>query len=108
MSPIATGPRSGAQLEAVRRQNFAEAAEPATGSLWFRYHFDRVAGALVEADGAAGAEVEIDGIFAALAELHDRLLGAGREAVVALEAVAAGEAAVGLGAPSPRADSPHH
>src|SRR5688572_15974776 len=39
-----------------------------------------------------GTEIEIDPVEPALSELDDRLLGAGRVAVVALEAIAAGKA----------------
>src|SRR5688572_10704766 len=58
----------------------------------FWRHVDRMARALLEACGAPGAEVELDAIEPALAQLGDRLLGTRRVAVVALEAVAAGQA----------------
>src|SRR5687767_7809100 len=48
--------------------------------------------ALFEARGAAGTEVVIDPIELALPQLGDRLFGTGCVTVVALEAVAAGEA----------------
>jgi len=55
-------------------------------------HFDRVAWALLKANGAARAELVVDAVAAARAKLYDRLLGAGGIAVVALEAVPAGQA----------------
>src|SRR3989304_10347625 len=69
-----------------------------------RFHVDGVARALVEADRAARAQGEIDGVLLALAELGDRLLGAGGEAVIALEAVASRQAPFGLVAGLPRVD----
>src|SRR3990172_6942586 len=72
-----------------------------------RFHVDGVARALVEAHRAAGAQGEIDGVLLALAELGDCLLGAGGEAVVALEAVTAGQAPFGLVAGLPRVDACH-
>src|SRR6185436_11773329 len=55
-------------------------------------HLDRAAWALFEARGASGAEVEFYPIKTPLAQLDDCLLRARRVAVVALEAVAAGQA----------------
>src|SRR5512145_3228973 len=57
-----------------------------------RRHLDRMAGTLFVADGAPCAQVELDAIEPPWPELDDRLLGTCREAVVALEAVAAREA----------------
>src|SRR5262245_27797486 len=51
-----------------------------------------MARALFEARRAPGTEVELDPIEAAFSQLDDRLVGPGREAVVALVAIAAGEA----------------
>ena len=51
---------------------------------------------MIETNRAAGAEVEVDAVFPPFAELDDRLLRAGGEAIVAFEAVATGEAAIGL------------
>src|SRR5580765_7800080 len=55
-------------------------------------HVDGMTRTLLEARGAPGAEVQLDPIEPALPELDDRLLRARGVAVVALEAVAAGEA----------------
>ena len=69
-------------------------------------HLDRVHRALLEAHGAAGAAVVVELGSRARAQLDHRVLRAGAEAAVALEAVAAGQAAarlVGrLGSPSAR------
>src|SRR5688572_5739922 len=54
-------------------------------------HVDGVARALLETGGAPGTEIEFDPIEPALPQLDDRLLGTCSVAVVALEAVAAGE-----------------
>ena len=45
---------------------------------------------------ATGAQIEVDAIAAPAAETDDRLLGAGGKAIVAFEAVAAGQAALGF------------
>ena len=54
-----------------------------------------MARALLEADGAAGAQLVLVPVALAGAELRDRVLRAGAVAAVALEAVAAGQAALG-------------
>src|SRR5690349_17171893 len=61
--------------------------------LRFRTHGNGAAWALVEADAAPGAGVEVELVTEPRPELADRVLGTGRVAAVALEAVAAGEAA---------------
>src|SRR4029079_3265040 len=61
-----------------------------------RCHIDGVTRALLEARRAPRAEIQLDAIEPALPQLDDRLLGARGVAVVALEAVAAGEAPRGL------------
>ena len=55
-----------------------------------------MAGALFVARGTAGAQIELDPVEPAFPQLDNRLLGARGVAVVALEAIAAGEAAGGF------------
>src|SRR6476646_7334840 len=55
-------------------------------------HVDGMTRTLLEARGAPRAEIQLDPIEPALPQLDDRLLGARGVAVVALEAIAAGEA----------------
>ena len=55
-----------------------------------------MAGALFEARGTPRTEIELDSVEPALPQLDDRLFGARREAVVALEAIPAREASCGL------------
>ena len=74
----------------------------------FGNHIDGVAGAGVEADAAAGAAVVEVAVAPAGAELVDRVLGTCRVAVVALEAVAAGQTALRLVARLRFAQSGHH
>ena len=62
----------------------------------FGDHLDRVAWALLEAHAAAGARRVVDAVAQARPELGDRLLRARGIAVVAFEAVAAGQAALRL------------
>ena len=78
-----------------RRARHGRRRRPARGS-GLRLHLDGVARALLVAHRAAGAQVVVVAVEAARAELGDRLLGARRVAVVALEAVAAGQAAARL------------
>jgi hypothetical protein len=59
-------------------------------------HLDGVARALFETDAAAGAQVEIDPVAAAKAEPGNRLLMTSGKAIVAFEAVAAGQATLCL------------
>ena len=53
-------------------------------------------GTLLEAHGTTGAKTVVIAVTHPGAQLDDRMLGAGTEAAIALEAVAAGEAAPGL------------
>src|SRR5688572_10015677 len=59
-------------------------------------HRDRPTRALLVTDRAPGAFVEVVLVTPAGSQLDDRLLGAGREATIALEAVAARETALRL------------
>ena len=74
------GPRDGHARCSVVRSGFGD-------------HLDRVTGTLLETDGAAGATIVVEAVAAAGPELDDRLLWAGGIALVALEAIAAGETA---------------
>src|SRR6266705_2917833 len=65
-------------------------------SRWFRDHLDGVTRALLEADRTAGAQPVVVAVPFAGTELDDRGFGAGRIAIVALEAIAAGETSLGL------------
>src|SRR5512143_982609 len=62
----------------------------------FRDHADRMARTLLEADRAARAQFVDVLVTLAWPELSDRILRTGAEAAVALEAVAAGQAALRL------------
>src|SRR5918993_1462097 len=62
----------------------------------FGHHLDRVHRALLEAGRAAGAAVVVEAVPVPGTELDHRVLRARAEAAVALEAVAAGQAAAGL------------
>src|SRR5579871_4288049 len=71
-------------------------------------HVDRAARALAGAHAATLAEIVIEAVALARTELLDGTVGAGVVAAVALKAVAAGEAALGL-SPSLRAlETEHH
>src|SRR5487761_2220807 len=75
----------------------SEAAGPGSGRLdVLGHHLDRAARALGHADAAALAVVVVELEAQAGAELDDRVVGAHAVAVVALEAVAATQAAAGL------------
>src|SRR5688572_858857 len=63
---------------------------------WFGDHLDGVAGAILEADRAPRAPSEVEAIAFAGTELNDRILGARPITAVALETVAAREAAFGF------------
>ena len=73
----------------------SDRCQPATSDR-LRDHLDRAARTLGHADAAALAVVEVDLVALARAELDDRVVGADAVAVVALEAVAAGQAAARL------------
>ena len=66
------------------------------GELEVRNHLNRTCRALTHADATAFAVVQINFKAKAGAELLDRIVWADTEAVIALEAVAAGHAATGL------------
>ena len=55
-----------------------------------------MAGALLDADAAAGAKIEFDLVALVRAELDDRVFRTGGITIVAFEAIAAGQAALGL------------
>ena len=57
-------------------------------------HLYGVAGALFETDRAASTKTHVNAIPMSRTEARDRLFGAGSIAVVAFEAVAAGQAAL--------------
>ena len=61
-----------------------------------RNHLNCTSRALTHADATALAVVQIDFKAQAGTELFDRIIGADTEAVIALEAVAAGHAATGF------------
>src|SRR6266540_3345613 len=65
-------------------------------SVGLRDHLDRVHRALLEAGSAAGAAVVVEPVAVTLTQLDHRVLGAGAQAAVAFEAVAARQAPAGL------------
>src|SRR5450631_4810947 len=78
-------------------------------SSWsLRDHLDGMGRALLEADRTPGAPVEVDAIARALAQLDDGVLRTSTEAAVALEAVPAREAPLGLEHRSRLGEAPHH
>ncbi len=64
--------------------------------LQVRNHLDRTRRTFADADAAAFAVVQVDLEAEAGAELFDGVVGTDSEAVIALEAVAAGHAATGF------------
>src|SRR5262249_60641600 len=86
---------SGSDLEFRRHGRLADQAG-GRRDVGFGNHVDGMARTLLEANGAAGAEIVIDAIEPTAAELHDRLPRTGGGAVVAFEAVPAGQAAARL------------
>src|SRR5271165_1006403 len=86
--------RSLAELKAVGCERLAHHGQCGSRRQRFGRHLDGVARALLEADPATRAQIEGDSIAQPAAEAGNRLLRTGRVAIVAFEAVAAGQAAL--------------
>src|SRR5512134_3670556 len=83
------------QTSFSRKATEAAASFPSTVariSVVLRNHLDRVHRALLEAHPAAGAAVVVEPVAVPFAELDHGVLGAGAQAAVAFEAVAARQA----------------
>src|SRR5271166_1749386 len=89
--------RSNADTEAVRGERLAHPAERRPRRQAIGLHFYSVTGTLLEAGPTTGAEIGLDPITPSFAQADDCLFGARAKAIVAFEAVAAGEAAARLG-----------